>query len=130
MIARPGVRLPKDARRKFNDELCGECAGEAPGPDIMRALHHSAVPADEKDIDWKAHEKRVDRAARHDDEGMAGVQPIAAQQSAPAAAGIRRELDPVREDDARSRVPEPARAGLIEERRQKWRGARHATSCL
>src|SRR5207253_3120639 len=58
--------------------------GEPPRPEVRHDVDDAKLPVEEHDVDGEAHEHRVDRGARAEQEPLAGREPAAPEQPAEA----------------------------------------------
>ena len=81
-IAALDLRADQLTRSELDNGERTECECQPPRPDGRFCSKHLAVAIDERDINCKAHEKRVDAVARREDEGVAFGKTVAAEQAA------------------------------------------------
>ena len=70
-----------------------ECERQPPRPDGRFHSQHLAVAIDERDVNCKAHEKRVDAVAGREDEGVAFGKTVAAEETAIPRLALERRFD-------------------------------------
>ena len=69
------------------------------------AIDHHALVVERHDVDGEAHPAGVDAPARHDPQRLAGIQPVAGQESDGARGARVRHRDVVGDDRAGIQVP-------------------------
>jgi hypothetical protein len=82
-IADGQIAGPQPPGRELDDGVCAHRRGGAPRPQIADNPEDSALAIDEDHVDREPHERRVNRAARRQEERGLGVERVSAKQSAP-----------------------------------------------
>lgn len=112
-VSGDGLAPSERPGRKFNGGIPTKGAGDTPRSDGMAGLHDPPRSRDERDIDGKSHEKRVDRVARRDDHRLAVGERLAPEQAAPPALRVERRDQPMRQDASVPGVLQhPGRPGI------------------
>ena len=114
--------------REFNHAIGPESRRNAPGFNDVAGLHDRALAGDEGNIDWKAHEKRVNRVRRGDEHGATLRERGMSQQTDPPARGIKSGREVVRNHATVPRIANDLRARRRAQERSK-KGIAHDFSC-
>ena len=86
-----------------------ECEGQPPRRNGRFCTKHPAVAIDERDVNGKAHEKRVDAVAGREDEGVAFGKTVTAEETAIPRLALEGRFDHAGDERAVGGIPQQPR---------------------
>ena len=103
-IAGSRVGTVEAARCELDDGKGAEGDLQAPGPELPSCSKNDAFAINERDINRELHEKRVDTAARRQNQGVVVGEVRASEKTPIASGGVERRFDGPGDDASMARV--------------------------